>query len=147
MILKQEEPERNHEQIKKPAYDRSVAVTLLQLANINTIYRILFCDFQMDSLETQDVQNGFKNGTIVSVLPSQNESKKHLYDVVRRLARKSSNHIIPHFYWCSICESVSNINTSTHYPKLDRHFNKCTKNQIEGLCISLHLTLYISVSI
>lgn len=66
-------------------------------------------------------------------MPSRNEKKREMYKVVRRLARKSNDKIVPHFFWCSICKTILHINTSTHYPALGRHYKKCVENRTKGL--------------
>lgn len=84
-------------------------------------------------MKLQDIQKLYKKKLILPVLPSQNEKKGQMYQVVRRLARKFDHKIVPHFFWCSICETVLHINTSRHYPSLTRYYNKCVESQARGL--------------
>lgn len=84
-------------------------------------------------MKLQDIQKLYEKRKILPVSPSRNEKKSHMYKVVRRLVRKSDQKIVPHFFWCSISETVLHINTSTHYPALTRHYNKCVESQLIGV--------------
>lgn len=64
-----------------------------------------------------------------------------MYKIVRRLAWKSNLLIIPHFFLCSICKKVVNINTSSNYPMLTRHYKKCSETKIKCLYSFLFFNL------
>lgn len=87
----------------------------------------LFCIVSQGCLQLKDVERALEEKSILPVLSVEGDKKSELYKVVQRLVRVSSGLIIPHFFLCSICKSVLNINTSTHYPALGRHYSKCVK--------------------
>lgn len=78
------------------------------------------------------MEEDLESGEISAILPYKEDSSFHVYEIIQRLIRSGSGKIIPHFFRCSKCEKIMNVNTSTHRPALERHFRKCTDKKKEG---------------
>lgn len=77
------------------------------------------------------MEEDFGSGEISTILPYKDDPSFHIYEIVQRLIRSESGKIIPHFFRCLKCETIMNVNTSTHRPALERHFQKCTNKKKE----------------
>lgn len=58
-------------------------------------------------------------------MPQKNGMNHELYSVCRKLKWTNSGKIVRHFFLCMSCETVLNINLTTHHNILKRHSLKC----------------------
>lgn len=112
------------------------------VADLCTPKKIKMCpddsDVNMVIVENLDcalVHKKILRGEIRAVKPQKNAKKFELYSVCRKLKFVETNKIVRHFFLCTTCETVLNINLSTHHNTLKRHFLKCTgsREDIPGL--------------
>lgn len=66
-----------------------------------------------------------QKGEIVTCEPLRKTKNSHIYEVCKRL-KYATGERIKEFLMCTNCGSVLNINLSTHYNVLTRHYESCT---------------------
>lgn len=82
------------------------------------------------TLDVDDVTDKYNRTEIIEMEPEKHESKFILYNHIRKLKWKRTEKVIHHFFRCTSCKKILNINTRTHYATLKRHLNKCCKIEL-----------------
>lgn len=84
-----------------------------------------FFIFQTVRLTVENVKMALQKGEIISCEPLRKTKNSHIYQVCKRL-KYATGERIKDYLMCTNCGSVLNINLSTHYNMLTRHYESCT---------------------
>lgn len=97
--------------------------------------------FQLFSVQVpvwsvQNVQQKLQSGEVITCEADKLSKTFALYSICKRLKTKAGE-TVRDFFLCTSCCSVLNVNLSTHYNQLKRHYEACTgikiKNAPRGL--------------
>lgn len=78
-----------------------------------------------ESLDCAQIYKKILEGEIVTIKPHKFSKNFEMYTVCRKLKWAKSGKIVRHFFLCTSCETVLNINLTTHHNILKRHSSKC----------------------
>lgn len=91
----------------------------------------LLFPIQVPAWTVQNVKQNLQSGEVITCEADKQSKTFALYSICKRLKTKAGE-IVRDFFFCTSCCSVLNVNLSTHYNQLKRHYEACTRIKIEN---------------